>query len=194
MQGNTLDKGIWVLNGKPKLFSIKPTLFGIIYARPDIVIPGFDSAQMLNLSALVGLVGLFGIAIHAWSRLPDTIPVHFGFDGQADGWGNKKVLWLLPIVGLAIYGLLTFISRYPNTFNYPVVITKQNALQQYQIACSMLDWLKSEMVWIFVYIEWQIFHLATTENPNLGVWFIPVTSIIIFATIGYWLSQSFLAR
>ncbi|MEH1910621.1 DUF1648 domain-containing protein [Nostoc sp.] len=167
---------------------------GIIYARPDIVIPGFDSAQMLNLSALVGLVGLFGIAIHAWSTLPDTIPVHFRFDGQADGWGSKKVLWLLPLVGLAIYGLLTFISRYPHTFNYPVVITEQNALQQYQIACSMLNWLKSEMVWIFVYIEWQIFHLATTENPNLGVWFIPVTSIIIFATIAYWLSQSFLAR
>ncbi len=101
---------------------------------------------------------------------------------------------MLPIIGLAIYGLLTFISRYPNTFNYPVVITEQNASRQYQIACSMLNWLKSEMVWIFVYIEWQIFHLATTKNPNLGVWFMPVTSIIIFATIGYWLSQSFLAR
>ncbi|MHC5741499.1 MAG: DUF1648 domain-containing protein [Nostoc sp.] len=82
----------------------------------DIVIPGFDSAQMLTY-ALVGLVGLFGIAIHAWSTLPDTIPVHFGFDGQANGWGSKKVLWLLPIVGLAIYGLLTFISRYPKHIN-----------------------------------------------------------------------------
>ncbi|MHC5596804.1 MAG: DUF1648 domain-containing protein [Nostoc sp.] len=71
---------------------------------------------MLNLSALVGLVGLFGIAIYAWSTLPDTIPVHFGFDGQANGWGSKKVLWLLPIIGLA--GLLSSTnSRFQLKFN-----------------------------------------------------------------------------
>ncbi|QKQ74804.1 DUF1648 domain-containing protein [Nostoc sp. TCL240-02] len=162
--------------------------------KPVIVIFGLDLAQMLNLSALAGLLGLFGIAIYAWFTLPDTIPIHFGFDGKANGWGSKKILWLLPIVGLAIYGLLTFISRYPHTFNYLVVITEENALRQYQIACSMLNWLKSEMVWTFVYIEWQIFYLATTENPNLGVWFVPVTLIIIFGTIGYWLSQSLMAR
>ncbi len=64
-------------------------------------------AQTLNLIALAGLVALFCIAIHPWVTLPDTIPIHFGFDGQANGWGSKKNLWLLPIVGLAIYGLLT---------------------------------------------------------------------------------------
>ncbi|MBD2411914.1 hypothetical protein FACHB389_34930 [Nostoc calcicola FACHB-389] len=162
--------------------------------RPVLLIAQSSQAQTLNLIALAGLVALFCIAIHAWFTLRDTIPIHFGFDGQANGWGSKKNLWLLPIVGLAIYGLLTFISRYPHTFNYAVKITEQNALRQYKIACSMLNWLKTEMVWIFAYIEWQIFYLATTTNPNLGIWFLPVSLIIVFGTIGYWLSQSFLAR
>ncbi|BAY19518.1 hypothetical protein NIES2109_46610 [Nostoc sp. HK-01] len=162
--------------------------------RPVLVIPQSSSAQILNWIALAGLVGLFSIAIYAWLTLPETIPIHFEIDGKVNGWGSKKILSLLPIIALAIYGFLTFISRYPHTFNYAVIITELNALRQYQIACSMLNWLKSEMVWIFAYIEWQIFHLATTENPHLEIWFVPVLIIIIFGTIGYWLSQSFMAH
>jgi hypothetical protein len=90
--------------------------------------------------------------------------------------------------------MLTFVSRYPHTFNYVVQITEENAQRQYQIACSMLNWLKTEMIWLFAYIDWQIFYLANTETPNLGIWFLPVSLIIIFGTLAYWLSQSFLAR
>jgi uncharacterized membrane protein len=164
------------------------------YQRPVFLIPLSHQAQMLNWIAIAGLVALFVIAIHAWFALPDTIPIHFGFDGKANGWGSKNFLWLFPIVSLLIYGMLTFINRYPHNFNYAVQITEENALRQYQIACSMLNWLKTEMVWLFAYIEWQILNLATTETPNLGIWFMPVSLIVIFGTIAYWLSQSVMAR
>lgn len=164
------------------------------YQRPIFPIPLSPQAQMLNWIAIAGLVALFAIAIHAWFVLPDTIPIHFGFDGQANGWGSKNFLWLFPIVSLLIYGMLTFLNQYPHTFNYAVQITEENALRQYQIACSMLYWLKMEMVWLFAYIEWQIFTLATSETPNLGIWLLPVCLIVIFGTIAYWLSQSVMAR
>lgn len=164
------------------------------YQRPIFLIPLSPQAQMLNWIAIAGLVALFAIAIHAWFALPETIPIHFGFDGKANGWGSKNFLWLFPIVSLLIYGMLTFINKYPHTFNYAVRITEENALRQYQIGCSMLNWLKTEMIWLFAYIEWQIFSLATTEIPNLGIWFIPVSLIVIFGTIAYWLIQSFIAR
>ncbi|OUL33235.1 DUF1648 domain-containing protein [Nostoc sp. 106C] len=164
------------------------------HQRPVFLIPQSQQARMLNWIALAGLVALFGIAIHGWFALPESIPIHFGIDGKADGWGTKNFLWLLPIVGLIIYGMLTFINRYPHTFNYAVRITEENALRQYQIACSMLNWLKTEIILLFAYIEWQMFNLATIENPSLGIWFLPVYLIVIFGTSAYWLSQSFLAR
>jgi uncharacterized membrane protein len=164
------------------------------YQRPVLLIPLSQQGQILNWIAIAGLVALFAIAIHAWFALPDTIPIHFGLDGKANGWGSKSFLWLFPIVAFLIYGLLTVINQYPHTFNYIVRITEENALPQYQIACSMLHWLKTEMIWLFAYIEWQIFTLATTETPNLGIWFVPVSLIVIFGTIAYWFSQSFMAR
>lgn len=162
--------------------------------RPVLVIPESQLLQIINWGALAGIVALFGIALHGWLTLPDTIPVHFGIDGRANGWGSKKVIWLLPIVGLFMYGMLTVINRYPHTFNYVVRITEENALRQYQIACSMIIWLKFELVWLFAYIEWQMYNLATTENPTLGIWFGPVSVILIFGTVAYWLSQSLMAR
>jgi uncharacterized membrane protein len=164
------------------------------YQRPIFLISQSQQAKMLNWIAIAGIVALFGIAIHAWVALPEAIPIHFGFDGKANGWGSKNFIWLFPIIGLLIYGMLTFVSRYPHTFNYIVQITEENALRQYQIACSMLNFLKTEMIWLFAYIDWQIFYLANTETPNLGIWFLPVSLIIIFGTLAYWLSQSFLAR
>ncbi|MEA5573499.1 DUF1648 domain-containing protein [Calothrix sp. UHCC 0171] len=164
------------------------------HQRPVLLIPQYREARMLNWIAIAGIVGLFGIAIHAWFALPETIPTHFGFYGRANGWGSKNILWLFPILSLWIYGLLTLLNRYPHIFNYPVQITEENALRQYQIACSMLNWLKTEMIWLFAYTEWQIFDLATRENPSIGIWFLPVSLIVIFGTVAYWLRQSFLAR
>ncbi|BAY24601.1 hypothetical protein NIES2100_43960 [Calothrix sp. NIES-2100] len=164
------------------------------YQRPVFLPPQSQQGKMLNWIAIAGIVALFATAIHAWVVLPETIPIHFGLDGKANGWGSKNFLWLLPIVGLLMYGMLTVVSRYPHTFNYAVRITEENALRQYQIACSMLNWLKTELIWLFAYIEWQIFYLANTETPNLGIWFLPVSLIIIFGTNAYWLTQSFLAR
>lgn len=164
------------------------------FQRPLLILPQTQQAKMLNWIAIAGIVALFGTAIHAWFALPETIPIHFGVDGKANGWGSKNFLWLFPLLSLLMYGMLTVVSRYPQTFNYAVQITQENALRQYHIACSMLNWLKTEMIWLFAYIEWQIFYLANTETPNLGIWFLPVSLIIIFGTIAYWLFQSFLSR
>lgn len=44
------------------------------------------------------LVGLL-----LWRRLPDQMPIHFGFDGTADGWASKPVAVIgMPFIMLAI--------------------------------------------------------------------------------------------
>jgi len=34
-----------------------------------------------------------------YGDLPDQIPIHYNLRGEADGWGSKAVLWLLPVMG-----------------------------------------------------------------------------------------------
>ncbi|PAX59858.1 hypothetical protein CK510_04970 [Brunnivagina elsteri CCALA 953] len=164
------------------------------YQPPVLMVPLTQQDKLLNKIAIAGFVALFLVAVYGTFVLPDTIPVHFGFNGRVNGWGSKSILWILPGLGLFIYGLLTLIARSPHNFNYLVEITEHNAFRQYQIATSTLNWLKTELVWIFAFMEWKIFNLATVENPSLGIWFLPAILLIIFGTIGYWLRQSFLAR
>lgn len=53
-----------------------------------------------------------------------------------------------------MYLFLTILNRYPHKFNYPFNITEQNAVAQYRIARLMVQTLKLEVIWIFVYIQW----------------------------------------
>ncbi len=42
-----------------------------------------------------------------FSKLPDTIPTHFNFQGQADGFGGKNGIFIIPGMAIFIYLLFT---------------------------------------------------------------------------------------
>nr|MCU0355577.1 DUF1648 domain-containing protein [Cytophagales bacterium] len=57
----------------------------------------------------------FAYAAYLWPALPDRVPVHFGADGQPDGFGRKSELLVAPTilmaVGFAVYLLLRNLRR-----------------------------------------------------------------------------------
>jgi hypothetical protein len=164
--------------------------------RPILTVPQNPQTLFLDWFTLVGLAALWAIAIHAWVNLPEYIPIHFGNDGRPDRWGDKGWIWLLPSLGTLQVLFLTVLRRFPHTFNYLVPITEENAAYQYAIACSLLNWLKAQLVWFFAYIEWQMVQ-GSIRSIRLGAWFLPLFLLIlplfllvVFATIGYWLRKA----
>ena len=150
--------------------------------RPVLQLPLTPTEYGLEVFAVLGL--LFGAVAASvyWTRLPESIPTHFGAAGQPDAWGAKWNLLLMPVVALAMYALLTILSRFPHIYNYPVRITEENAERQYRIARSLMYWMKAEIVWLFTYIEWQSIQTALGRSSGLGVLMTPVTLVILFAT------------
>lgn len=149
--------------------------------HPVIPIHIDRSTKILDAIALVGLVISLAIPAFNWSSLPDTIPVHFGITGRADGWGNKWFFWMFPLLSFAIIIGFTVMRRYPQTFNYPVRVTLQNAEVQYDIAINLLNWFKAEFAWLFVWLEWQIINVAKGNNPNIDA---AMSLIFIFSILG----------
>jgi uncharacterized membrane protein len=164
------------------------------YQRPVLSISESTQDKRINEIAIAGLVALFVVAIYGWFVSPDTIPVHFGFDGRPNAFGSKRILWMLPGLALFLYGFLTYLNREPHKFNYLVPINENNARRQYMIAMSMLNWLKVELMWMFAFMECQMYSLATSENFVFGSWFLPIFVLIILGTVGYWIRQSLQAR
>jgi immunity protein, SdpI family len=66
------------------------------------------------LSALQWLVvgALFAAALVVWSRVPDSVPVHFGISGAADRYGGKpEGLLAVPVVALGVLVLGRLLPR-----------------------------------------------------------------------------------
>ena len=54
---------------------------------------------MKNKKLLIALLALCAVNFAAhlvfYPALPETVPIHWGFDGQADGWGSKATILVM---------------------------------------------------------------------------------------------------
>jgi uncharacterized membrane protein len=77
----------------------------------------------IAVAALAASGALTAMAIHGTPPLPARIPTHFDAAGNINGWGEPRMLWLLPIIATGVVGLMTLVSFFPQSFNYPVRVT-----------------------------------------------------------------------
>ena len=77
------------------------------------------------------LAAMFGLAAITWPSAPDQIPVHWNAAGQVDRYGTRpEGLLLLPVVALAIYGLLRLLPMIdPKRANYASFASAYNVLR-----------------------------------------------------------------
>ena len=67
---------------------------------------------------LLALLPLLLMAVF-YARLPDRVPMHWGFDGEIDRYGSKNELWLIGALGPLFALLFQFLPRLdPKKRNY----------------------------------------------------------------------------
>lgn len=140
-----------------------------------------ESAAIVAWMALVYLVVA---ALYGGNKLPPRIPTHFGLNGQPDGWGGPESLWMLPIVGTLIALMMTVVTRFPQSFNYPVRMTRENQARLQELALGMIAWLRLEVLCLFAWIEWATIESARQTRLGLPTGLLLVSIIVIFGTIG----------
>ncbi len=158
--------------------------------RPRIKIELTVVDKIIELISWVLLIGIWILTITNYQNLPETIPIHFDSKGVADGFGNKSMLFHLPIVATVIFIGLTILNKLPNTFNYLQEITIENAFKQYRIATRMMRVLKLIIVLIFGLISYQVIKHAAGEIEGLSSWFLPFVLISIFVPTIYFMIKS----
>ena len=65
---------------------------------------------------------------------------------------------------------------------------------QKQVTHKPTSWIKAELVWLFVFIEWQSIQVATGQASGLGWQMLPAALVVIFGTIGYYIWRSYQLR
>ena len=67
------------------------------------------SSRWIGLG-LILVMTLFGIVVS--SALPERMPIHWGLNGEVDGYGSRTVaVWLIPSIGLVVWLLFIFLPR-----------------------------------------------------------------------------------
>jgi uncharacterized membrane protein len=139
---------------------------------------------------VLGLIVLIGLPLFYFDNLPERIPIHFGINGQPDGFGDKGMIWLLPIIGVAMYFGFFWLNKFPHLFNYSQQISEENAERLYTINTRMIRTLNAIISCIFAYINYSIIQSALGKQNGLGAWFFPVFILLILGTIGYFLYKT----
>jgi uncharacterized membrane protein len=159
--------------------------------RPEIKLTLSKLDNKLELTSRILFVVMWGLTLYTFLKLPTIIPTHFNASGQADDYGNKLSLLILPVLASVIYFGLTQLNKYPHIFNYLAKITQDNAQKQYTIATRMLRFLKLVILLIFSLLILFIYLTTIGVTNGLGFWFLPLTFGLLFIPTIISISQSF---
>ena len=171
-----------------------PTPVAIYQVKPILKLPRTPMNDALDAVTAVALILCTYLLVEAWPHLPVQVPTHFAANGQADAWGSRATLWILPSAAAFIAALLTVLCRWPHRFNYAFAITMENAERQYQIAVALMHWLKLEIAALFSYLTWATVNVALGHASGLNGALMAITLAAIFGTVGAYLWQSYRAR
>ena len=130
--------------------------------------------KILESIAIMGLlIGIY-LAIQAWSNLPTTIPIHFDAAGNADGFGPKGMIWLLPAIGVVMVPAMLFLRRFPWLSNVRFEITEENAAYQYGLIVRLLSLLACFVSLLFLLLVYDTLTIAFGGSSLLGWLFMPI--------------------
>jgi len=135
--------------------------------------------KIIEFSCLLMLLTIWGLVIKNYANLPDFIPLHYNFAGKVDRFGGRTTIFTLPILTTVLYVGLTLLHLFPQQLKYPSGITKANKELLFITAMRMLRYLKLIIVVLFGYILYADIQYSNGIATGLGVWFLPVTIVVI---------------
>jgi uncharacterized membrane protein len=135
------------------------------------------------------LYGIVEVLLN-WSTLPQQIPTHFDAAGNADGWGSKGTIWLLPAIVAVLIPSLLLLRRFPWLSNAPIKITEDNAEHQYALIVRLLSLLACLVSFMFLTLLLDIISIAGGGTSLLGAWMLPVHMIPIACCIIWYVVSS----
>jgi uncharacterized membrane protein len=142
--------------------------------RPKIKVPLQQLDIILELITISLLFTTCAYTIVQYSNLPETVPTHFNAAGEADDFGHKSSIFIIPGIGIALYLLLFILNKYPHKHNYMVNITEENALKNYRFSNRVLRFVNLFCVALMAYITFIIVKSSEGQEFAIGQWFLPV--------------------
>ena len=136
----------------------------------------FTFSIILDLLGITTLLVFWILVIIKVPGLPEEIPTHFNYKGEADSFGSRQSAYLLPGIATVLFVILSIVNRYPEKFNYPFSVNEQNASRHYRLAANFIRVVRLMIVFVFL----LIFLVTTTGSSTSLSWLLPLILVITF--------------
>jgi len=127
------------------------------------------------LIAIINLV----FAAYSFTKLPATIPIHFGIDGKPNGWGEKYTIFFIPFINLALVGFMASVRKHPFSYlNLPIKLSNNNLEEREKLGKQLLDLISVAISTLFFFVELHI--VISSQNPisSNGLFFVIISIVV----------------
>ena len=146
-------------------------------------------SKITNLISLLSVVGIVLYVIITWKNIPDMIPGHYNIVGEIDKYSSKNSIWILIVVQILLFTMMSVLERFPNIWNTGVKITEENQERVYTNLRNMQTYLKMMIMIYFSYMTFQ-----SICGGNLHSMSIFIFLVLVFGGMAIFLVKIFKNR
>ncbi|MFY0624954.1 MAG: DUF1648 domain-containing protein [Reichenbachiella sp.] len=149
------------------------------FDNPKLKIELDRNDLILELLGWGTVILCFCLPIFYYADLPENVASHFDMSGNVDGYSGRWMLFFMPCVNLAVYGLLFYLHQVPHLHNYHDEITIENAQGYYTISTKFIRYINVITALLLLYIEYQMVMAALTNESLFNTWSIGLYMILV---------------
>lgn len=127
--------------------------------------------QSVLVALLVALPPVYLMMVYP--SLPAVIPTHFGFDGQPNGYSDKKTMvWIvmaISILSILVYLLVRYLPRFD-----PKKTASQSSGNMQKISVAVVALISAVTISILYSSRHGMISFSRLFNPLMGIFFIVV--------------------
>ena len=149
------------------------------------------SDRILELVAAAMAVIMLVLTGVLYSKAPDTVPTHFNFAGDADGWEGKGFYWILAaimLVGMAICASAAYNRK---LVNLPIRLKPEVFYRQIGLISRMcrIMTIVLSFIWLAVLLAMSANFIGMSEGVSVAL--IPLSvmlmiGVVFFYTLKIW--------
>lgn len=138
-----------------------------------------------RLIAQISVLVSWSVAFINYARLPDIIPIHFDGAGNANGFGSKLTIFLMPMIATVLIFGINQLAKYPHIFNYPQPVTDENRERLYKSGVKTLYVVNAITGLILLLAVVSTIDAAQKVDNKMSGWVLPLIIILSVALTLY---------
>lgn len=142
---------------------------------------------MIFFSILI-IVGFLFAIVGVWSRIPEKIPIHYGFSGEVNNYGNKSMLIMLLVINITVYASVLLSIKLQKS--HLLSDNGEKSIKLYKNDRLMRIFIGLESVLIMAIGKIKTILISLGKTENLGNYTVPLMLALIFFTLLFFYLRS----